>query len=122
MKTCPHCTAENDLSFHFCDRCGESFLERPARVLWPRYEALERVSNGVRFLSRLAGLAGALGAVGVLVHFWPQSFLVAVFFAGAAALAGYLALVLLRALAEFVRLLLDVEDHLRTLRSPLERK
>jgi hypothetical protein len=116
VKTCPHCSADNEPQFHFCDRCGESFLERRSPAVWPRYEALERVSNGVRFLSRLAGLAGLSGAIGALFYFWPQSFLVAVFFAGGVALAGYFALVVFRSMAELIRLILDVEDHLRVLR------
>jgi hypothetical protein len=115
MRTCAACAAENDDDSRYCDRCGDLLEERaPFR---PRYDALARVGNGLGFLSRLAGVAGGLAAIGVLFYFWSRSFLVAVFFAGASALAAYFALVGLRAAGDVVRLFMDLEDHLRSLRS-----
>lgn len=119
MRDCATCGAENEADFRFCDRCGDLLDEGRAAVR-PRYDALARVGNGFAFLSRLAGVAGGLAAVGVLFYFWSRSFLVAVLFAGGAALAAYLLLVVLRALGDAVRLVMDVEDHLRASR-PLDK-
>ncbi|HRY29355.1 MAG TPA: hypothetical protein P5079_04875 [Elusimicrobiota bacterium] len=116
MKVCPQCSAENEPDHNFCERCGDSFLERWEPFQRPRYEALARFSNGARYLARLSAGAGGLCALGVLAYYWNKSLLVAVFFAGAAALAGYLLLVAFQAVAEFIRLFVDIEDHLRSSR------
>jgi hypothetical protein len=115
VKSCPRCPSENEPDSAYCDRCGADLAESPVPVGRPRYEALQRVANGLLFLSRLSAVAGALLAAGVAVHFGRRSLLVAVFFAGAAGLSGYLALVLLRAASDFLRLSMDVESHLRDL-------
>ncbi|HOW29018.1 MAG TPA: hypothetical protein PK876_11025 [Elusimicrobiota bacterium] len=121
MKICPRCCSENDDSHDYCDHCGDSFSEASPFVRWPRYEALERLSNGYRFLSQMILLAGGLLAVGVFLYFLGRNALVAVFFSGGTILGCYLLWVMLRALSEFLKLLMNMEDHLRGINEGLRR-
>lgn len=119
-KVCDFCHAENPLNGWYCAQCGSALqVAATGEQIQPTlFRGLERVSNAFQFLSWLSATVGVVTAIVVFLSFLIQNFLFALFGSLLVALIIYMISIIFKALADAVRMGIQITDKLSRENSP----
>jgi hypothetical protein len=121
-KVCDACSRENELNAWYCAGCGSALQVQASReqIRVTPYRGMERISNAFQFLSWLSATAGVVTTLAVFSSFIFQNFLFALFGSLLVALVIYMVSILFAALADAIRMGMQIAEKLTRENQPLK--